>query len=41
MALLFGALVIGKNIFLRQARAKLDSIITYARLRLSSRKSVV
>ena len=36
MTLLFGALVIGKNIFLRQARAKLDSIITYARLRLSS-----
>jgi hypothetical protein len=35
MALLFGALVVGKNIFLRQARAKLDTIITYARLRLS------
>jgi hypothetical protein len=35
MALLFGALVVGKNIFLRQARAKLDTIITYAHLRLS------
>ncbi len=35
MGLLFGALVVGKNIFLRQARAKLDTIITYSRLRLS------
>lgn len=35
MALLFGALVVGKNIFLRQARAKLDRIVTYARLHLS------
>ena len=35
MALLFGALVVGKNIFLHQARAKLDKIVTYARLRLS------
>ena len=35
MTLLFGALVVGKNIFLRQARAKLDTMITYSRLRLS------
>ena len=35
MALLFGALVVGKNIFLHQARARLDKIVTYARLRLS------
>jgi hypothetical protein len=35
MGFLFGALVVGKNVFVRQARAKIDSGFTYARFRLS------
>ncbi|MHB8095470.1 MAG: translocation/assembly module TamB domain-containing protein [Candidatus Aminicenantales bacterium] len=35
MAFLFGALVVGKNIFLRQAEKKIEASFRYARLRLS------
>jgi hypothetical protein len=35
MGLLFGGLVVGKNVFVRQARAKIDAAVTYSGLRLS------
>jgi hypothetical protein len=36
MALLFGALVVGKNLFLRQAKKKIEASFAYSRLRLSA-----
>ena len=36
MALLVGALVVGKNIFLRQAKKKIEASFAYSRLRLSA-----
>lgn len=36
MALLFGALVVGKNIFLRQAKKRIEASFAYSRLRLSA-----
>ena len=35
MALLFAVLVVGKNVFVRQARAKIDAAFTYSGIRLS------